>query len=325
MAGIARRQFLIAAAAALAPTGAVAQAGRAYRVIQVNTATTEPKVGLAAFLATLRELGYVQGGNLEFQEMVAERDASNLGAVVDQAVARKPDVFLAWESIAQVIRARTKTIPIVLVGSLDPVKAGLAQSLARPGLNVTGLAQLNEQLPAKHMEMLRECIPHLSRVGQLVDRNASGCRIVEAHARSAAASMRCELMPYYVTNRAEIESAFAQMARDRPDALLPCPSTVLYSFREVLFENVLRLRIPLTSYRVDNVPHGVLFAHAAHVVDLYRRAAGYVDRILRGARPGDLPIEQPTTFELVVNLGTAKTLGLAVPQSILLRADRLVE
>jgi putative ABC transport system substrate-binding protein len=115
------------------------------------------------------------------------------------------------------------------------------------------------------------------------------------------------------------------MERDPPDALLPCPSTVLHSYREVLFDNVLRLRIPLTSYVVANVPRGVLFAHAANLVELYRRAATYVDRILRGARPGDLPIEQPTTFELVVNVGTAKALGLAVPQSILLRADRIVE
>lgn len=325
MAGVARRQFLVAAAAALAPVGALAQAGRTYRVINVNTASTERKFGLEAFVAAMRERGYVQGRNLQFEEMSAERDASNLGAVVEQALARKPDVFLAWESVAQALRARTNSIPIVLVGSLDPVNAGLVQSLARPGLNVTGLTQLNEQLPAKHIELLRELVPHLSRVGQLVDRNASGCRIAEEHTRRAAAGMRCELVPYYVTNRAEIERAFAQMERHRPDALLPCPSSVLYSFRDVLFENVLRLRIPLTSFIVGNVPRGVLFAHAANLVDLYRRAAGYVDRILSGARPGDLPIEQPTTFELVVNLGTAKALGLAVPQAILLRADRIVQ
>lgn len=325
MVRVARRQFLTAAAAALAYAATPARSGRTYRVINVNTASTERKFGLEAFVAAMRERGYVQGRNLQFEEMSAERDAGNLGAVVEQALARKPDVFLAWESVAQALRARTKSIPIVLVGSLDPVKAGLAQSLASPGLNVTGLTQLNERLPAKHIEILRELVPRLSRVGQLVDRNASGCKVAEEHTRRAAAGMRCELVPYYVTNRAEIEGAFAQMERDRPDALLPCPSTVLYSFRDVLFANVLRLRIPLTSYIVTNVPRGVLFAHAANLVDLYRRAASYVDRILRGAQPGALPIEQPTTFELVVNLGTAKALGLAVPQAILLRADRVVE
>lgn len=309
----------------LAARPAWPQSGKTYRIIQVNTASTERKHEQEAFVDAMRELGYVRGRNLQFEEMSAERDASNLGAIVDQAIARKPDVLLAWESVAQVIRAKTTTLPVVLVGSLDPVRAGLAQSLARPGLNVTGIAQLNEQLPAKHMEILREMLPRLTRVGQLVDGNASGCRIVEAHAASAAVKVRCVLVPYSVSNQAELERAFAEMERDPPDALLPCPSTVLYSFRDVLFENVLRLRIPLTSYIVANVPRGVLFAHAANLVDLYRRAATFVDRILRGARPGDLPIEQPTTFELVVNLGTAKALDLAVPQSILLRADRVID
>jgi putative ABC transport system substrate-binding protein len=325
MGGVARRQFLIALGALLAQAGAGAQTGRTYRVIHVNTAAAERETAQQAFVAAMRELGYVEGRNLAFEELSAERDASNLDKIVDRAIARKPDVLLAWESIAQVIRSKTTTLPIVLLGSLDPVKAGLAQSLARPGLNVTGFTQLNEQLPAKHMEILREILPRLTRVGQLVDRNASGCKVAEEHSRRAARGVGCELVPYYVTNRAEIESAFARMERDPPDALLPCPSTVLYSFRDVLFENVLRLRIPLTSYIVTRVPRGVLFAHAANIVDLYRRSAGYVDRILRGAKPGDLPIEQPTTFELVVNVGTAKALGLTVPQSILLRADRIVE
>lgn len=175
------------------------------------------------------------------------------------------------------------------------------------------------------MEILREILPRLQRVGQLVDERASGCKVAAAHSLQAARSIGCTLIPYYVSNGAEILQAFAQMERDPPDALLPCPSAVLYSHRDVLFENVLRLRIPLTSYIVGRVPRGVLFAYAASFNGIYHRAAGYADRILRGANPGDLPIEQPTTFELVVNLGTAKVLGLAVPQSILLRADRIVE
>jgi len=244
---------------------------------------------------------------------------------VDEALARKPNVLLAWESIAQVIRSKTKTVPIVLTGALDPVRAGLARSLPRPGLNVTGMAQLNDQLPGKHMEILREILPRLARVGQLVDQKASGCKVAETHSLQAARNIGCVLVPYHVSNRAEIERAFDEMARNPPDALLPCPSPVLYSFRDVLFENVLRLRIPLTSYIVGNVPRGVLFAYAANFHDIYRRLATYVDKILRGAQPGDLPIEQPTTFELVVNLGTAKALGLAVPRSILLRADRVIE
>lgn len=321
----ARRQFLIAAGGLCATPVLRAQTGRIYRVIHVGTASRERTLGHQAFLEEMRERGYVEGRNLVFEVLVAERDARDLPAVVDEALARKPDVILAWESNAQAIRAKTTTIPIVLVGSLDPVRAGLARSLARPGMNVTGFAQLNEQIPAKHMEILREIVPRLRKVGQLVDGNASGCKVIEAQAARAAQSIGCVLVSYYVSNLAEIESAFAQMERDPPDALLPCPSSVLYSFRDVLFENVLRLRIPLTSYIVARVPRGVLFAYAASLTAIYGQAAGFVDRVLRGAHPGDLPIEQPTTFELVVNLGTAKALGLAVPQSILLRADRIVE
>jgi putative tryptophan/tyrosine transport system substrate-binding protein len=320
-----RRTLLAGIAALLVPARARAQPGKVFRVIQVNTASSERKAGLQAFLEGMRDLGYVHGRNLEFAEIVSRRDASDLGTKVDEAIARRPDVFIAWESIAQVIHRKTRSIPIVLVGALDPVKAGLAHSLASPGLNVTGFAQLNDQLPGKHMEILREFLPRLKRVGQLVDRSASGCRVAEAHSIRAAQSLGCVLVPYYVSNEAEIRRAFDEMGRDLPDALLPCPSTVLYSFRDVLFENVLRLRIPLTSYIVNNVPHGVLFAHAASHADLYRRAAVIVDKILRGANAGELPIEQPTTFQLVVNLGTAQALGLTVPQSILLRADRVIE
>ena len=320
-----RRAILLGGAAALALTKASALARREMRhhVVLVRTHSREREPAIREFLEEMRLLGYIEGHNLEFDEMVARKDASDLQEVVDQAIARNPDVIVAWESIAQVVRSRTTTIPIVLPGSVDPVRAGLALSLSRPGLNVTGFAQLNDRLPAKHIEILREIIPGLKKVGQLVDRTASGCRVVEAHAKAAAQSMDCALMPYYVSNQEEIERAFASMAMDPPDALLPCPAAVLYSFRDLLFKSVLRLRIPLTSYITDNVPHGVLFAYAASLDYLYRKSAVFVDRILRGADPGELPIEQPTNFQLVVNIGTAKALGLAVPESILLRAERI--
>ncbi|MDH4095540.1 MAG: ABC transporter substrate-binding protein [Betaproteobacteria bacterium] len=329
MGAIARRRFLAVAggtlAALLAQIPARARNDRVYRVIWVVPESSERDSVRKVFVATMREHGWVEGRNFALEVLATERDGSDLPAVVDQALARKPDAFLAWESIAQVIRSRTKTVPIVLVGALDPVKAGLAVSLPRPGMNVTGIAQLNEQLPGKHMEILREILPRLRKVGQLVDRNSSGCRIAEAHSVGAALDLGCTLVPYYVSNRADIEEAFARMERDPPDALLPCPTPVLFAFRDLLFENVLRLRIPLTSYVVGNVPRGVLFAYAASLEDVYRQVAALVDKIFRGAYPGDLPIEQPTNFQLVVNAGTAKALGLAVPQSVLLRADRVID
>jgi len=321
-----RRELLLAGAAAalLLQIPARTRANRVHRVILISTRSPERALGIREFTEAMARLGYVEDRNLEFLVMVSERDARDLPSVVEQAIARKPDVILAWESIARVVRSRTTTIPIVLTGALDPVRAGLARSLSRPELNVTGFAQLNDQLPQKHMEILRDFLPRLRRVGQLVDRTAGGCRIIEAGAEKAAQRVGCALEAYYVSNRAEIGHAFARMAKDPPDALLPCPSAVLYSYRDLLFENVLQLRIPLTSYITDNVPHGVLFAYAASLVDLYRRSAVFVDKILRGANPGDLPIEQPTNFQLVVNAGTARTLGLAVPEAVQLRADRVI-
>jgi len=322
-----RRDILLASGAALAlvSVGALPRTGKVHRVILVGTLSSERDAYVAAFLEGMRTLGYVEGRNLVFEEVDSKRDASDLAAVVDKAVERRPDVIVAFESIAQVVHSRTASIPIVLTGALNPVKAGLARSLREPGLNVTGLTQVNDQLPAKHLEILREIIPNLRKVGQMVDPNVSGCRIAEADSAQAARSMGYAFTPYYVSNRSDIERAFARMAKDPPDALLPCPSPVLFSYRDLLFENALRLRVPLTSYVPSNVPHGVLFAYATNMADLYRRSAGFVDKILRGANPGDLPIEQPTNFQFVVHLGTAKALGLTVPPALLLRANRVIE
>jgi len=244
---------------------------------------------------------------------------------VDEVIALKPDVLVGWEAEAQVMRMRTASIPIVLRGAIDPVAAGLAQSLRRPGMNVTGVAQLNYLLPQKHIQLMREILPQLSRVGQLVDTTVPGCRLVEENARHATDTLGAVLVPYYVSNRDDIDRAFGQMAKKRPDMLLPCPSAVLGHFRPVLIEQAARLRIPFTSFVVTNVAAGVLFAYAASVHDGQRKAAIYVDRILKGANPADLPIEQPTKFELVINLKTAKALGLTIPPSVLARADQVIE
>ncbi len=325
MAGMQRREFLIAAGGLFAARLALAQPGEVHRVAFVqNIRPAKPSTLLESFRVAMQELGHVHGGNLQIDVLVCERDLSNLPEVVDEAIALKPHVLLAFEPIAQVLRAKTQSIPIVLTGAFDPVKAGLAYSLRRPGMNVTGMTQLNDQLPAKHLEVLREIHPRLARVGQLLDESASGCKITEANTRQAASSIGAVYMPYRVMDRVSIESAFEKMRGDAPDVLMTCPSAVLYAFRDFLFENVLRQRVPLTSYISHSVPRGVLFAYGSNLHHIYRRLAVYVDRILRGARPGELPIEQPTVFELVVNLDTAKDLGLTIPQSVLVRADRVV-
>jgi putative ABC transport system substrate-binding protein len=307
------------------PPAAQAQTDRTYRIGIVRLPTAEGQSYFETFRAAMRDLGYLEGSNLILDLRIPDLDMRQVPALVDELIALKPDVLVGNEKTAQVMRAKTPSIPIVLTNALDPVRAGLAQSVRRPGMNVTGSAQLNDLLPAKHIDIMREILPRLARIGQLVDTTQSGCKVVEEAARQAARSVGAVLVPYYVENRAEIERAFSQMEKERPDVLLPCPSAVLFNHRDLLFENAVRLRIPFTSFVVANVPKGVLFAYAASVHEMYRRAATYVDKILKGATPGDLPIEQPMRFELVINMNTSRALGITIPPSVLLRADRVIE
>jgi putative ABC transport system substrate-binding protein len=309
----------------LIPIPTDAQAPKTYRVGHVTNVTGEQNAYLDTFRAALRDLGYVEGINLKLDLRAPDREMTQVPALVDELILLKPDVLVGWEAIAQVMRIKTSTIPIVLTGAVDPVRAGLAQSLRRPGMNVTGSAQLFDSLPGKHIATMREIHPRLSRVGQLVDVTASGCKAVEESSRQAAQSIGARFISYDVANRADLDRAFLEMQKERPDVLLPCPSFLLFNYRDVLFENALRLRIPLTSFVVANVPDGVLFAYATSLHETYRSAAIYIDKILKGAKPADLPIEQPTKFDLVVNLRTAKALGLTIPQSLLVRADRVIQ
>ena len=183
-----------------------------------------------------------------------------------------------------------------------------------------------DQLPGKHIDMMREIRPRLTRVGMLVDATAKvGCNIVEENAREAARRIGAIFGSYPVANRHEIELAFSQIMKERPDVLLPCPTALLFNNRDLLYENAVRLRIPFTSFVTASLPLGVLFAYSANFADGYRKAAAYVDKILRGARPGDLPFEQPAKFDLVINLKTAKAMGLTIPPSLLARADQVIE
>ena len=302
-----------------------AQAVRVYRVGVLTGPTGESTGTLDAFRTVLRGLGYVEGSNLILDVRIHDIEYKKVPDLVKDMMAQKPDVMVGWESLAQAMRAQSTTIPIVLAGGIDPVGAGLAQTLQRPGLNVTGAIQLNGELSEKHVGLAREIVPRLARVGLFVDRNASTCKAIEEHARKATRAIGATFVAYSVNNKADVEQAFALMEKDRPDVLLPCPSVVLFSLRPVLFENASRLRIPFTSFVVANVPPGVLFAYAADLKEIYRSAAGYVDKILRGANPAELPIEQPIKFEFVVNLKTARAYGITVPQSVLLRADRVLE
>ena len=310
-----------------APSGGQAQASRTYRVAFLGPFSTPE--GLAyreAFFEAMRDLGYIEGRSVIYDVRTSDRDRVRVAELVDELIALKPDVLVSDGNAGQVLREKTTSIPIVLTASADPVGQGFAQSLRRPGMNVTGVSLLMDQLPGKHIDMMREIRPRLTRVGMLVDATAKvGCNIVEENAREAARRIGAIFGSYPVANRHEIELAFSQIMKERPDVLLPCPTALLFNNRDLLYENAVRLRIPFTSFVTASLPLGVLFAYSANFADGYRKAAAYVDKILRGARPGDLPFEQPAKFDLVINLKTAKAMGLTIPPSLLARADQVIE
>jgi putative ABC transport system substrate-binding protein len=273
----------------------------------------------------MRDLGYVEGRTVIFDVRTSDRDRTQVPALVEELIALRPDVLVSDGNAATVIQSKTTTIPIVLTASIDPIGQGLAKSLRQPGMNVTGMALALDQLSAKHVEIMREIYPRLARVGLLVDTTTYGCELIEESARNASRRFGAGVVSYRVATREEIARAFSDMQQQRPEMLMPCPAALLFNNRDLLYENAVRLRIPFTSFVTANLPLGVLFSYSGSFTEGYRRAATYVDKIIRGARPGDLPFEQPTKFELIINLKTAKAFGLTIPQSLLLRADQVIE
>lgn len=319
-----RRNFIALAGSLLAwPPIALAQIGKTFRVglcFQVTKEAAKPLVD--AFVAGLRDQGLVVGRNLILDVRYGDGGPSRLPALIDELIALKPDVLAGFEVPAKIMKARTATIPIVLTNSSDPVGIGLAQSLRRPGGNVTGISTVWEQVVPKNLELMREILPRLARVGLLLDTTSPGSKAAEENFRSAAKTFGATSVPYHMTNQAELDKALAAMAKDRLDALIGGGGGVIINFAKSIIDNSLRLRIPFAGIDAGS---GALFSYAPSLVQAYRDSARYVDRILKGAKPGDLPIEQPTRFEMVVNLRTARALGLKIPQSVLLRADRVIE
>lgn len=310
-----------------APLAAGAQPAKPYRVALLEPfSTAEARPYREAFVNAMRELGYVEGRNVIYDVRTSDRDTARISALLSELLTLKPDVLVVNELIARVARETAPSIPVVLAISSDPVGVGLAQSLARPGMNVTGVSLFLTELAAKHVGIMRDIRPHLARVGLIFDTTTeSYCAVIEEGGREAARSIGAMFVSYRVANREDIKQAFSRMEKERADVLLPCPTPLLFNNRDLLFESAVRLRIPFTSFVVEKLPLGVLFSYSASFAEGYRKAATYVDRILKGARPGDLPIEQPTRLELVINLKTARAIGLTVPPSVLLQADRVLE
>ena len=323
-----RRRFLFATSAVLAaPIVWAQQPGRRYRIGNAwvaDSATTKPYE--MTLVATLRGLGFEVSRNLIFDVRNCDGDSSRLLAAVDELIALKPDLLLGIESVAKVMRSKTATIPIVLTHSTEPVAAGLIQSLRRPGGNVTGVAMLVEDTAAKQVEILGEILPRMGVMALFLDPTVPASGKIQERVRAAAKVRGTKVDTHWVKDRTAIESAFAEFERNRPDALhINTGSGMIFGNRVFIAESALRLRIPTAVGSPASVEAGAFMFYGATLHEGMRTAASYAARILQGANPAEIPVEQPTRFELVINLKTAKVLGLTIPPTVLVRADRLIE
>ena len=282
---------------------------------------------LEAFRQGLRELGYVDGQNIAVESRWAEGQYDRYPALAADLVRLKVDVIVAQSGAAtQAAQQATRTIPIVMSLVLDPVGIGLVPSLARPGGNVTGTSFMAPDLVGKQLELLRELVPKVSRVALLRNpanpASAQGLRDAEAAARA----LGVRLQALEAQDPQEIDSAFAAMTRERAGALLVLPDPIFGNQRRQIAELAAKRRLPaIYGGTPEYAEAGGLMVYGPNELDLHRRAAIYVDKLLKGAKPADLPVEQPTKFELVINLRTAKAIGLTIPPSLLQRADQIID
>jgi putative ABC transport system substrate-binding protein len=326
-----RRLFLGAIAPGLLalPWAAKAQqAGRVHRIGYLSAPTrASVENALGAFLRTLRELGWVEGQNLIIEYRWAEGKVERLPELAAELVRSKVDVIVAPAgSAALAAKNATSSIPIVMMFPSDPVAIGLVASLNRPGGNVTGTSfALGPEIFGKQLQILKETVPHASRVAILVNPADPASALQAKAVEAAARSLGMRLQHAEARGPEEFDGAFAAMARERAEGLVLGRDATLLVHRAKVAELALKGRLPTMCNFRESVEAGGLIAYAVNMSDFIGRAAVYVDKILRGARPADLAVEQPTKFELVINAKTARALGLTIPQSLLLRADEVIQ
>jgi putative tryptophan/tyrosine transport system substrate-binding protein len=328
-----RREFitLLGGAAAAWPTAACAQQGERMRRIGVlmNTGADEPEsqARLAAFMQGLQKLGWAAGDNLRIDYRWSPGDLARLRKDAAELVALRPEVILAGVGpTTSTLQQVTRTIPIVMAQGVDPVGNGYVDSLARPGGNTTGFIQFEYSLAGKWMELLKEVAPGTARVGVLREPGAPHASIGQwTMIQAVAQSFGAELKPIELRDANEIERAVTAFAQSPTAGLIVVVSAASLTHRELIITLAARHRLPTVyAYRVF-VTHGGLITYGPDIASQYLRAAGYVDRILKGEKPANLPVQAPAKYELVINLKTAKTLGLEMPATVLARADEVIE
>ena len=282
-----------------------------------------------AIRLALRELGYIEGQNIAIEYRYAEGKRDRFPELAAELVRLKVDIIVVAGGTGQVRAAKnaTKTIPIVMFGTgSDPVETGLVESLARPGGNVTGITILNRELGGKRLELLKEAVPKLARVAVLYDPVPGSVIELKEVLPVVARALQLTIQPWEIRGTDDFDRVFAAMGKQRPDGLnVSSAGLVMNANRKRIVGFALKSRLPSMYSLREFVDAGGLMSYGADIADSYRRVAYYVDRILKGAKPADLPVEQPTKFDLVINLKTAKQIGLTIPQSMLYRADKVIK
>jgi putative tryptophan/tyrosine transport system substrate-binding protein len=323
---------LFAIVVAFTVCGARAEAQQPKKIFRIgylsNTDAATESARSEAFRLALREFGYIEGQNIAFEYRYTQGKRHRAPELAAELVRLKVDIIVATggEVIIRAAKNATKTIPIVMTtGGSDPVKAGLVDSLARPGGNVTGLSLLTRELGGKRLELLKEALPKVARLAVLYEAASPPSVIEVKEVQTAAGALKLTIQPWEVRAADDFDRVFTALNKDRPDGLYVSAGPLMAANQERTVGFVLKNRLPSMYGTRQAVDAGGLMYYGADRADSFRRVAYYVDRILKGAKPADLPVEQPTKFELVINLKTAKQIGLTIPQKVLARADRVIK
>ena len=318
--------LIVTLALLVAPLAAGSQAAQGIHRIGYLNAASRRALEEGAFRQGLRELGYVEGQNLTIEYRVAEGRQDRLPTLAAELVGLKVDVILTVGTIsARAAQQVTRTIPIVIAAGDDPVAAGLVASLARPGGNVTGLSFMSPDLGGKRLDLLKAAVPHVSRVAVLFDPAQPSAAPEMRDMEPAARTLGVKLLPLEARRPDDLDAAFRAATTERAHGLITLRGALVVSYQRRILDLAAKARLATMFAHRDYVEAGGLMSYGPSLPDLFRRAATYVDKILKGAKPADLPVEQPTRFELVINMKTAKALGLTIPPLVLLRADQVIE
>jgi putative tryptophan/tyrosine transport system substrate-binding protein len=323
-----RRAFVAGSIAFLtAPLGVEAQqGGKRPRVGFLFSGSPGPSREIDAFKQGLREFGYIEGQNIAIEYRFARGQIERLPELAAELVRLKPDVIVApYTSPALAAKRATNRIPIVFAVVADAIGAGLIANLARPGGNITGFTSSSAELGGKRLALLKEVAPDMSRIAILYNPSDRSNVLVLKQFQESAPTLGLALQPFEVREAADFEGAFSAMTRERAHAMFGTPGVLTFEHKDILVSLAAKRRMPAMWGHRQFVDAGGLMSYAVNSYDQIRQTVVYVDKILKGARPDDLPVEQPTTFELVINLKTAKALGLTIPPSLLLRADQVIE